>query len=227
MVQKITKTFTDSEKNAILQSPDFTLTSKAEYEGRRLKLYCKQVEKGGINNYSEIHWALKVEGGVVKYYAAGPTTITFADAKGSCNEKWSRTGVADVFPSSRNRVAYGCVRLDHNEDGTAPEMTISLSTAIYWGDWNLKTASNKWKARKINRFFTVTPNLILAVNGLTETSVNYEWTTSEDCSVIIPDIRGKGDNINIEITGTNGDKTIITDEIKQAIDKYYEEFGAK
>lgn len=26
---------------------------------------------------------------------------------------------------------------------------------------------------------------------------------------------------------TNGDKTIITDEIKQAIDKYYEEFGAK
>lgn len=26
---------------------------------------------------------------------------------------------------------------------------------------------------------------------------------------------------------TNGDKTIITEEIKQAIDKYYEEFGAK
>ena len=26
---------------------------------------------------------------------------------------------------------------------------------------------------------------------------------------------------------TNGDKTIITEEIKQAIDKYYQEFGAK
>lgn len=213
MVQNITKTLTDAEKTAILTSPDFILTSKAEYEGRVLKLYCKQIESDGIKNYSDIHWALKVEGGVVRYYAAGPTTITFKEDKTSgtsCNKKWSRTGVADVFPSSKNRVEYGCARLDHNADGSATPLKISLETAIYWGDWNLQIATNTWKLRKINRFFTVTPTLTLAANGLTETTIDYTWTTSEDCSAIIPDIKGKGkENASVTVTGTSSSTGVV------------------
>jgi len=46
---------TQAQINNLVASPDFTLVSKASYEGRVFKLYCKQYENGAEANTSTIH----------------------------------------------------------------------------------------------------------------------------------------------------------------------------
>lgn len=197
VLEAMTKTLSDSEKSAVLNSPDFVLTSAAEYQGRVLKLYCKQVEHSGATNenYSELHWAIKVEGGVVNWYAAGPTTITFKEDVStnalSWSKKWNRQGAKKIFPSCKNFVEYGCLKYSHHDSGTATQLKVSFETAIYWGAWNLKTSSNTWKMRKINRYFSTTPNLILKQDELTETFIRYDWSTPEPCDQLTIEVKGK------------------------------------
>lgn len=165
----------------IIAAPDFTLSSKAEYQGRRLKLYCKQTEQSKQEKKSLIEWVARSEGGSVNWYNTGPTTIKIGSQ--TVINALPRPGLNWNFPTGRNSTSSGSFTVIHNEDGTINPLNVSIKTAIYWGDWNLKTTDPiQWKLKKMDRKFTKEPTLKLTTKSMD--LIQYSWETSEACSKI-------------------------------------------
>ena len=173
---------TQAQINNLLASPDFTLTSKASYEGRVFKLYCKQYENGAQANTSTIHWMTRSEGGVVKYYNTGPTTVGIGSTK--VLDKYPRPGINNNFPSGKNTYTSGSFTVNHKDSGAIDALSVYITTAIYWGDWNLQTTDPVyWQLRKINRYFS--KPVEYSISNLTETSCTITIKTSEPMSSVV------------------------------------------
>ena len=120
---------TSTQIEKLLNSPDFTLTSKASYEGRVLRLYCKQYENGAEANSSTIHWMVRAEGGVVNWYGTGPTTVMVGST--AVLDNYGRVSPSAVFPAGRNTYKSGSFTVNHKSNGTIDPLPMSISTAIY------------------------------------------------------------------------------------------------
>ena len=172
---------TDAQVNTVINSYDFKLTSKATHEGRVFRLYCKQFENGAEKNTSTIHWVTRSEGGVVNWYNTGPTTVSIGGNK--VLNKYPRPGINGKFPSGRNTYTSGSFTVNHKDSGAIDPLEVYITTAIYWGDWNLQTTDPiTWKLRKINRYFS--KPLSYSVTNLTETGCTITVSTSEPMSAI-------------------------------------------
>lgn len=165
----------------IIAAPDFTLASKAEYQGRRLKLYCKQTEKSKQDATSLIEWVARSEGGSVNWYNTGPTTIKIGSEV--VIDKLPRPGLNWNFPTGRNTTDSGSFEIKHKSDGSIDALDVSITTAIYWKEWNLKTTDPiKWKLRKMDREFSKQPKVTLLTKSMD--LIKYSWETSEECSAV-------------------------------------------
>lgn len=174
--------------NEVLNTPDFTLKSKATYEGRVLKLYCKQYENGASANSSTIRWVARSEGGVVNWYNTGPTTIKIGSQ--TVINKLARPGLNWNFPTGRNSLKSGEFTVSHKADGSIDALAVSISTAIYWGEWNLQTTDAiTWKLRKIARYFS--GPVKCEVSNVHETGCTVTVTTTEEMSDVTIKAEGK------------------------------------
>lgn len=189
---------TSTQIEKLLNSPDFTLTSKASYEGRVLRLYCKQYENGAEANSSTIHWMVRAEGGVVNWYGTGPTTVMVGST--AVLNNYGRVSPSAVFPAGRNTYKSGSFTVNHKSDGTIDPLPMSISTAIYWGAWNTQTTDAvSWSLRKIDRYFSKSPEVQISTTR--ETSIIVTYTTSETASTInVTEKNGKSFSYSVDAT---------------------------
>ena len=203
---------TQAQINNLLASPDFTLVSKASYEGRVFKLYCKQYENGAEANTSTIHWMTRSEGGVVKWYNTGPTTVGIGGVK--VLNAYPRQGVNNNFPSGRNTYTSGSFIVNHKDSGAIDPLSVYITTAIYWGDWNLQTTDPvSWQLRKINRYFS--RPIEHSTSNLTETGCTITIKTSEPMSrATIKEDNGKTFSSSIVYSSDRKNATITITNLK-------------
>lgn len=178
------------------------------YQGRYLRLSCTQT-KNVTTNKSTINWTLTSTGGTSNYYSTGPTTVKIAG-----KTVYSKARVlwdAQSFPASKGSVS-GSLVVDHTTTGTK-SVAVSLSTAIY--TTTVTTKSGTWTLDTIPRYFTKTPTL--TTGEKTETSINFDWATSETCSKVIFYYKKSGEStytsstVYDDSTGTKSGTFEITD----------------
>jgi len=203
---------TQAQINNLVASPDFTLVSKASYEGRVFKLYCKQYENGAEANTSTIHWMTRSEGGVVKYYNTGPTTVGIGSTK--VLDRYPRPGINNNFPSGKNTYTSGSFTVKHKDSGAIDPLSVYITTAIYWGDWNLQTTDPvSWQLRKINRYFS--KPVKHSTSNLTETGCTITVKTSEPMSkATIKEDNGKTFSNGITYSSDKKTATITITNLK-------------
>lgn len=190
---------TSTQIEKLLNSPDFTLTSKASYEGRVLRLYCKQYENGAEANSSTIHWMVRAEGGVVNWYGTGPTTVMVGST--AVLDNYGRVSPSAVFPAGKNTYKSGSFTVNHKSDGTIDALPMSISTAIYWGAWNTQTTDAiSWPLRKIDRYFSKAPEVQISTTA--ETSITVTYSTSETASTISA-VEKNGKSFSYSVDTTN------------------------
>ena len=127
----------------------YTITSSSTYDGRKMILTCTQVQDIA-NNKSTINWTLKTEGGSMNYYTTGPTTVKI---NGVVVYSKERTGER-VFPCAVGSVS-GSTSVAHNNDGSK-SISVSLTTAIWYGEYYAKTDSGTWTLDNNPRAATLT-----------------------------------------------------------------------
>lgn len=86
----------------------------------------------------------------------------------------------------------GSTRVYHNTDGSVSNLEIALTSAINTGAANTDTVRATLTMSSIARYFSSTPTISSVET--TETSVKYNWSTSETCSQII--VKYKKSNVS-------------------------------
>lgn len=130
----------------------FEIISSSSYDGRKMKLTCTQT--GNINtNKSTIKWTLTTYGGTAGYsYSTGPTKVII---NGTTVYSKSRVNYdAHTFPAAAGSTS-GTLEVAHSSDGTK-SISVSLSTAIYYGSASVKTDTKTWTLDTIPRPSTIT-----------------------------------------------------------------------
>ena len=118
------------------------------YDGRYLHLECTQ-EKNIATNQSTIKWKLTSTGGDATYYYTGPTTVTI-DGK----QVYYKARATNVFPAIKGSTS-GTITVDHNTSGDK-SISVSLSTAVYYGSASVQTYSETWTLDSIPRQAEIT-----------------------------------------------------------------------
>ncbi len=158
----------------------FSLTAASSYGPRTMSVSCSQTTNGSSANTSTISWTLSTQGSnsSASLFDTGPTSLDIAGANRYWKERvaWS----SNAFPAKEGSVS-GSFTLSHKDNGSIDPITVSLSTAIYWGE--VKTASGTWTLDKIDRYFSSTPSL--SFSSKDETSISYTWSTSETCTKVV------------------------------------------
>ena len=158
----------------------FSMNAASSYGPRTMTVTCSQTTNGSSANTSTINWTLSTQGSnsSASLFDTGPTSLDIAGV----NRYWKErvTWSANKFPAAAGSTS-GSFTLSHKDDGTIDPITVSLSTAIYWGE--VKTASKQWTLDKIDRYFSSTPSI--AFSSKTETSISYTWSTSETCKKVV------------------------------------------
>lgn len=156
------------------------MNAASSYSPRTMSVSCSQTTNGSSANTSTISWTLSTQGSSssASLFDTGPTSLDIAGVNRYWKERvsWS----ANVFPAKVGSVS-GSFTLSHKDDGSIDPITVSLSTAIYWGE--VKTATGTWTLDKIDRYFSSTPSI--AFSSKTETSISYTWSTSETCKKVV------------------------------------------
>ncbi len=189
-----------------------TLISSSTYDGRTMKLTCTQTTNGSSANTSTINWTLTASGGQHKY-DTGPTTVEIAGVQRyyKARTSWS-SGQFPAAPGSVN----GEFTLSHKQDGSIDPIELSLATAIF-STW-VQTDRKTFELESIARYFSNTPTLTL--KGRTETSLTFDWKTSETCSSVIAHIGGKTQTL--AVNGTSGSFTVSGLTVNTAYSTYGE-----
>lgn len=158
----------------------FSMNAASSYSPRTMSVSCSQTTNGSSANTSTISWTLSTQGSSssASLFDTGPTSLDIAGV----NRYWKErvTWSANVFPAKVGSVS-GSFTLSHKDDGSIDPITVSLSTAIYWGE--VKTATGTWTLDKIDRYFSSTPTL--SFSSKDETSISYTWSTSETCTKVV------------------------------------------
>ena len=158
----------------------FSMNAASSYGPRTMTVSCSQTRNGSSANTSTINWTLSTQGSnsSASLFDTGPTSLDIAGANRYWKERVSWSSYA--FPAAAGSVS-GSFTLSHKNDGTIDPINVSLSTAIYYAA--VKTASGTWYLDKIDRYFSSTPSVSLS--SRTETSLTYNWSTSETCSKVV------------------------------------------
>ena len=158
----------------------FSMNAASSYGPRTMTVSCSQTTNGSSANTSTINWTLSTQGSNsdASLFDTGPTSLDIAGANRYWKERvsWS----SNTFPAKAGSVS-GSFTLSHKDDGSIDPITVSLSTAIFWGE--VKTASKSWTLDKIDRYFSSTPTL--SFSSKDETSISYTWSTSETCTKVV------------------------------------------
>lgn len=151
-----------------------TLNSSS-YDGRYMRLVCKQISNGGALNTSTIKWTLETIGGNSNYYTTGATTVIINGATVYSKERtaWN----TESFPASKGSVS-GEIVVSHNSDGSK-EINVSFSTAIYTS--TVSTYSDKWTLDSIPRYADITS---FSVSAVDETMLKFSWGASAPCDFV-------------------------------------------
>lgn len=144
--------------------------------GRKMYVYCTQTKGSSSENYSTINWTLYSTGGST-YYTVGPTTLTLDGTQRYYKARVGWTSYA--FPAKDGSTS-GSFTKSHNNDGSVGSVHVQLSTAIY--ESTLRYVDEWWNMDSIARYFSSTPSLSLA--SRTETSLTFNWSTSETCDYV-------------------------------------------
>ena len=159
---------------------NFSMNAASSYGPRTMSVSCSQTTNGSSANTSTINWTLSTQGtsSDALFFDTGPTSLDIAGANRYWKERvlWS----SHAFPAAVGSVS-GSFTLSHKDDGSIDPITVSLSTAIFYGE--VKTASKTWTLDKIDRYFSSTPTISLS--SRTETTLKYKWTTSETCTKVV------------------------------------------
>lgn len=146
---------------------------------RYIYVTVNQVKGTSSENKSTINWTIYT-GGVDYYTDTGPTTLTIG---GTQRYYKDRVGYSSgQFPATNGSVS-GSFTVNHNDDGTASNLTVSLTSALFIGAWGAETVSGTLTMDKIDRYFTNTPTISL--KSRTETSMDFSWSTSETCKKVV------------------------------------------
>lgn len=158
----------------------FSMNAASSYGPRTMTVSCSQTRNGSSANTSTINWTLSTQGSnsSASLFDTGPTSLDIAGANRYWKERVAWSSYA--FPAAAGSVS-GSFTLSHKNDGTIDPINVSLSTAIYYAA--VKTASGTWYLDKIDRYFSSTPSISLS--NRTETSLTYNWSTSETCSKVV------------------------------------------
>ena len=166
---------------------------------RRAEFSFSQTKGNSSQNYSTINWTLAIKGsssyydtGPIEAWIGGKRVYHLADRK-----SWSY----GQFPVKQGSVD-GSFTLNHNNDGSIGSQWCELKAAIFTG--TVHTSGTTWNLEGIARYFSSTPSLTLKSN--TETSLTYNWSTSETCSEI--SISGSGTKSVTGVPGKSGTITI-------------------
>ncbi len=175
------------------------VVTSSSYQGRYLKATVTQTTNGSSANTSTISWVLQSLGNERVYYTTGPTTLTIAGQQVYYKERvaWN----SGSFPAQPGSVS-GSFTLAHSSTGALGNIAISLSTAIYTS--SISTATETLVTDQIARYFSSTPSI--SVSSATETSITYNWSTSETCDHIT--FKGAGGDKSFNVNGTSGSITL-------------------
>lgn len=200
----------------------FTL-STAKYQGRYLKLTCKQTKNVSSNN-STISWELESIGGSSSYYSTGPTTVKINGVTVYYSDRKSWT--TESFPAAKGEKT-GTLQgkyVPHGNDGKK-SIEVSITTAIYVG--NTTTVKETWILDNIPRFST--PSNPKSFTDLSKPTVDY--TNNAGAETYIGVFFSK-DTSNCligwtKVTGKSGTKQFtLTDANKKTLyNKFYKSYN--
>ena len=132
---------------------NFSMNAASSYGPRTMSVSCSQTTNGSSANTSTINWTLSTQGtsSDASLFDTGPTSLDIAGANRYWKERvlWS----SYAFPAAVGSVS-GSFTLSHKDDGSIDPITVSLSTAIFYGE--VKTASKTWTLDKIDRYCSKT-----------------------------------------------------------------------
>lgn len=147
---------------------------------RWMNASASQTRGSSSQNYSTIDWSITVGGSATYWCDTGPTSLWVGSERVYYLDRvlWSY-GAFPVRPGTQT----GSTRVYHNTDGSVSNLTISLTSAINTGAANADTVTATLTMSSIARYFSSTPSITSVET--TETSVKYNWSTSETCSQIV------------------------------------------
>lgn len=121
-----------------------TNSGKGTYQGRYLRLTCKQTTDVATNR-STIAWTLESLGGESNYYGTGPTTVTINGVQVYYKARvpWEDK----IFPAAKGSVS-GTTTVDHTSDGSKT-IEVSVATAVWHSTVN--TYKDTWELDSIPR----------------------------------------------------------------------------
>lgn len=170
---------------------------------RHMYASASQTTNGSSANTSTINWTITTAGGGSTYYDTGPTYLWIGGVERYYKARTSWSSFA--FPAKAGSTS-GSFTLTHKEDGSIDPIEIKLKSAIYTGEWNSTTVSKTWTLDKISRYFSSTPSVSLS--SRTETSMVFNWSTSETCSEI--SWSGHKSGATVTFTGLPGKSGTVT-----------------
>lgn len=180
----------------------FTLTSD-KYDGRYMQLACSQTTDIATNT-STISWTLSSIGGNSNYYATGPTTVTINGEQVYYKARTNASSYA--FPAAKGSTS-GTLKVKHNNNGEKA-ISVSFSTAIYWGESSVKAYSDSWTLNKIPRAvqFVSAPDF----NDEDNPTITYSNLTGDAVSEVQACISFTGADADIAYRPVDKDGTSYT-----------------
>ena len=184
---------------AQVSSGSFTTTAS---EGRSLTFNWSVNSTSISGNYKDIYWSLTGSGSAGGYVMAGNFTVVIDGetvySSATRIQLWSGTVVAS-----------GTKRIYHGTTGNKT-FSASASAGIYAVAVNC-SGSGSWELPTIPRYFTKTP--ILTLSSKNETSMIFNWSTSETASGVCYDIYNSSDTLifssaSTSINSTSGNITV-------------------
>lgn len=163
-------------------------------EGRSLTFNWAVDSTNTSGNYKKIYWSLIGSGSAGGYVEAGNFKVVIDD---------------ETVYNSNNRIALykgtvvasGYKTLYHDTNGNK-SFSASVQASIYEYAVD-NTGSGSWELPTIPRYFTSTPTIEFV--SATETTANFKWTTSENCSKVSYSLDGVEDLVTVfDGTATTG-----------------------
>lgn len=147
---------------------------------RWMNASASQTRGSSSENFSTIDWSITVGGSATYWCDTGPTSLWIGSERVYYLDRvsWSY-GAFPAKPGTQT----GKTKVYHNTDGSVSNLTISLTSAINTGAANSDTVTATLTMSSIARYFSSTPTI--TSTETTETSIKYNWKTSETCSQIV------------------------------------------
>lgn len=163
-----------------------------------------QISQDTASNTSKVRLTFTVTRTSGTTYWANGKTLTFSITYQTDSGTASKSSeVSFSFPSSvTTKSATADFDIPHKSNG---EQSVTFSAKIVTGtSAGTMNPSGSLGLSKINRYFTSTP--AMTFSSKTETSIIYNWSTSETCSAI--SVSGSGSKSISGLPGTSGKITI-------------------